>query len=56
MERRTCRLLGKVTLSGLTDEADTSIDELRLPGVLPDRAGLAELTLALGSLRVVTES
>jgi hypothetical protein len=31
-----------------------SNDEFRLPGVLPDLAGLGELTLARGILRVVT--
>lgn len=33
-----------------------STDELKLPGVLPDMAGLAELTLARGRFTVVTAS
>lgn len=33
-----------------------SKEELRLPGVLPDLAGLTELTLARGSFRVVTDA
>jgi hypothetical protein len=35
-------------------DAEASIEDAQLPGVLPDLAGLGELTLARGSLRVVT--
>ena len=42
-------------MSGLRDGADMSMDEPQLPGVLPDLAGLAELTLARGSFKVVTD-
>jgi hypothetical protein len=37
-------------MSGLRDGADMSMDD----GVLPERAALVELTLALGSFKVVT--
>lgn len=40
-------------VSGVSEGADASKEELQL-GVLPDLAGLGELTLARGNLRVVT--
>jgi hypothetical protein len=43
-----------VRLSGLPECAGTSIEEPQLPGVLSDLPGLIELTLARGSLSVVT--
>lgn len=43
-------------LSGLVEDPETSMEEAMLPGVLPESAGLPVLTLALGSLRVVTAS
>jgi hypothetical protein len=42
--------------SGVPVWITLSDDDAQLPGVLPDLAGLVELTLARGSLSVVTES
>lgn len=56
IERSTCKLPGIAMLSGLVEEPDMSTDEARLPGVLPESAGLTVLTLVLASLRVVTAS
>lgn len=56
IERIICKLLGIAMLSGLVEDPEMSIEDARLPGVLPESAGLTVLTLALGSLRVVTDS
>lgn len=44
-----CRPAGRLRVSELM-----SMEEVKLPGVLPDMAGLVELILARGSLTVVT--
>lgn len=49
-----CRPGTSERASGVRAGADMSNDEFRLPSVLPDLAGLGELTLARGILRVVT--
>lgn len=52
---RLCKPGANTRASGVRAGAEASIEDPQLPGVLPDLAGLGELTFARGNFSVVTE-